>query len=247
MKLYWSLMPIVLGFIGCAPELSQVDTVSEPIVERIETVVKQQEIKTVSNPDNFTTVGKPTKTIEAPSGPRDIYDPAQDEEVLAAIEKLYADANVSFGEVSRLVGFESSPESTDAYVNIVRKSRQIHYLDTVRLGCPRAVDVPCQYYGSLHFKKPCPTHNFGSILDDCEQKNITSDFTDIGGPIVFLPKNNKRFKGENPTYHFTSYECTIDGIKNRIQAPLFIGDNSGYSLDETKRLLTTVECSSSAE
>jgi hypothetical protein len=36
-------------------------------------------------PADFSTKGKPTKTIETPWGPREIYDPAQDEEVRAYI------------------------------------------------------------------------------------------------------------------------------------------------------------------
>lgn len=44
-----------------------------------------------NSPDHteFTTEGKPTKTIETPWGPREIYDPTQDEEVRAAFKRIY--------------------------------------------------------------------------------------------------------------------------------------------------------------
>ena len=222
------------------------DAVSVPVA--VETA--QTEI-----PETFTTVGKPTKTIETPWGPREIYDPGQDQAVVKAIRSLYELSDTSFGEVARIVGFgnllrvgQSASDadtytSTDRYIKTIKTARRTHYYDMLRLGCRQAAEVPCQYFGSFYFIQKCPDSNFGSMhLTSCEQKNLTSDYTDIGGPIVFPPPNQSNLKGADPKYHYTAYTCVIDGIENEIQGPLLIGGVSGYDLEQTERLLTNVEC-----
>ena len=39
--------------------------------------------------ENFTTIGKPTQTVETPLGPKEIYDPVQDKDVRAAFKLGY--------------------------------------------------------------------------------------------------------------------------------------------------------------
>ena len=65
MRYYWGVLLIVLMLTACSPNAEQAD------------------------PENFTIQGKPTKTFETPWGPQEIYDPAQDEEVRKAFERLY--------------------------------------------------------------------------------------------------------------------------------------------------------------
>ena len=52
-------------------------------------------VKNTASVDSFTTVGKPTKTIETPWGAREVYDPAQDEEVRNIFQKYNQNADTS--------------------------------------------------------------------------------------------------------------------------------------------------------
>ena len=83
------LLPVTLGLIACGSELSQVDHESSlPTAKEIETAVKQVEIQSESNPNNFTTEGKPTKTIETPWGPREVYDSAHDPDIIRFFDEF---------------------------------------------------------------------------------------------------------------------------------------------------------------
>ena len=65
---------------------------------------------------DFTTEGKPTKTIETPWGPREVYDPTQDEEVVTAFKKIY-DSN-KFGQA--LHELADNEHSLNAQYKILR-------------------------------------------------------------------------------------------------------------------------------
>ena len=212
-------------------------------------------VKSTASVDSFTTVGKPTKVIETPWGAREVYDPAQDGEVLKAIHRLYSRGKTSIREVSRIAGFGDvvSFEKSSSHIGIrtgndidietVKTARRTHYFDVLRLGCKQAVEVPCQYFGSFYFKQQCPIHALGEPdLTSCEQDNWASDYTDIAGPAPIPPAPQNNLKDPYPSYHWTSFVCTIDGIENKIQGSSLIGGTSGYTLGQTERLLTTVEC-----
>lgn len=215
----------------------------------------------------FTTKGKETKFLETPWGMKEIYDPSKDEVVIDAIDSLYQKGGTSFGDIARLDGFGRSgfnllgenvaagiyggpnqptptkPTRTELQIETVKIARRAHYYDVLRSGCKRVTEVPCQYHGSLYFKRQCPNHDYGSAeLNICESENVTTDFSDISGPIIFAPPGHTNLKGPNPQYHVTAHQCDIDGIKNKIQGPLLIGNQSGYSLAETIRLLTNNVC-----
>lgn len=92
MRLYWGLFPLLLGLAACNPDLTQVDTASSKSTASKVTVsedttvsnetIDQSDASSSSNTNTprsseFTTDGKPTKTIETPWGTREVYDPSQ--------------------------------------------------------------------------------------------------------------------------------------------------------------------------
>lgn len=81
--------------------------------------------------DGFTTVGKPTKTIETPWGPREVYDPAQDEEVSLAFKRLYSKGN----EVA------DAKTSDDAILIYSARDKKIR--SYLRAGCSRVFSKEC--------------------------------------------------------------------------------------------------------
>ncbi len=81
--------------------------------------------------ETFTTEGKPTKTIETPWGPREIYDPAQDVAVMSSIEEIYESGAIAFGEVSRSYGYLETKESSNPAVERIRLARLAHYYDMI--------------------------------------------------------------------------------------------------------------------
>jgi len=228
---------IALGLNGMLMAGCAAKTTSEKSENALTSLEKSNHISS----EMFTTKGKPTKTINTPWGAKEIYDPMKDEDVKLAIKNLYLRQDTSFGEVSRSSKLITISEPED--IELIKTARKTHYFDVLRLGCRQPVEIPCQYYGTMYFKQTCPNLSFGSSqLNECELAKITTDYTDIGGPTVIPPNKRDHLKGENPVYNPTPYMCTIDGIKNTIPSPLYIGAVSGYSLEETTRLLTTVEC-----
>lgn len=71
-------------------------------------------VKSAVAVDSFTTVGKPTKTIETVRGPREIYDPLQDRAVFEAFERIY---KRSFAQTNNA---ETIQASEDDYIILNR-------------------------------------------------------------------------------------------------------------------------------
>ena len=168
--------------IACGSELSQVNNESSlPTAEVIETAVKQAEIQ------SFTTEGKPTKTIETPWGPREVYDPMQDSEVKQAfrqIMKIKQEANyfndwpedildrvqihthithinrnkVDLNLPAKFEAIErKSPEIRD-YLSIVLIAKTAQSLDYTRSNCEHINNLQCgKSVDWLSFEAKCET------------------------------------------------------------------------------------------
>jgi len=100
---------LALGLLGCAAQNvapsveSQTETLQTVKLSANKSGATNSESVDISNttaaefnPDSFKTEGKSTKVIETPSGPREIYDPLQDDEVRAAFKWLYEQNNSKF-------------------------------------------------------------------------------------------------------------------------------------------------------
>lgn len=201
--------------------------------------------KALSDTVSFTTQGKPTKTIETPWGPYEVYDPAQDEEVLAAIEEIYNQGDTTFGDLERngRYGYKNEfrvePQGT---AKLIRRVRRVQYYDLMRLGCSIPQAVPCEPRGITFLQAKCEDSIFGSYkLSKCEKENLRYNITDIGGPVL-APLKNPKMRWEGWLGGWPSNVCTIAGIESSIQIPTYIGDVSDYNIEETQKLLTTTEC-----
>jgi len=121
--------------------------------------------------ENFTTEGKPTKTVQTPWGDKQVYDPTQDTEVIAAFEYVK--------KMHLKDGPEESKATLSEYEKLFSKVRRTQYHDMIRLGCL----IP-QYDGCgggpnfIENKIPqlCPRPTFGkATLSDCESQNTKID------------------------------------------------------------------------
>jgi len=172
---------ISLGFFTVATSLFMsacaVDEIDQS--RAIEELSKTSPLKTDTTtidyeavPQNFAIESRPTKTLNTPWGEREVYDPAQDQEVLAAIEKIYKRGDVFFGDVHKVS--PRGPVKADSLysVRLVRHARRIQDLDMARAGCRVIQSVPCQAWTSIIIETPCPDPNFGSPnLSACESVN----------------------------------------------------------------------------
>ena len=120
-------------------------------------------VKSAASVDSFTTVGKPTKTIETPWGPREVYDPAQDEDVRAAFFNIYEDGRYIFGNFDQgtFVGLLPGVSPGQDYQTVFAARRTIIY-DFMRLGCLSPLRIP--------------THNRRESIDmTCQDRSMQGD------------------------------------------------------------------------
>ena len=126
-------------------------------------------------PETFTTVGKPTKTIETPLGPREVYNPAKDEVVRGAFERLYEDGTKVVARRNAGTKFnDESDESTVFY------ARDAYYKSIIAEGCNILLSADCS---TIYYFKPLikingqPLGNYEECLNskqgNCRWKNIT--------------------------------------------------------------------------
>ena len=203
--------------------------------------IAQSESSSEFDPESFTTEGKPTKTIETPWGPREVYDPAQDEEILKAIEDIYQRGDVFFGDVHRVPLDRPVKADKLKSVRLIRHARIIQSLDMSRAGCRIIYSVPCQAWTTTVFTASCPVPNFGHPdLSDCEKRNKIHRGV-FGGVVTVPPIVDSGF--DRRAYPADAYyTCRVGGIDGRIQTYNKVGVESGYNLEQTKTLLTVSEC-----
>ena len=105
----------------------------------------------IPDPDHFTTKGKPTKTIQTPNGPVEIYDPTQDPEVRAAFERIYTQNNSNYlygggGPLNRQMGgidIDQIPETIRADVEVLYKALEGRRQQYLSLSCHIVSESDC--------------------------------------------------------------------------------------------------------
>ena len=118
--------------------------------------------------ENFTTQGKPTKTVQTPWGDKQVYDPTQDPEIIEAFEYVK--------NIHQQYGPNAKYDELKRYDILFSQIRNIQYLDMGRLGCQK-IDRPTCGYSNIDFSKNqigsnCSNLAFGSpILNKCEREN----------------------------------------------------------------------------
>jgi len=163
--------------------LSQQSAAAEP-----QSITQSDQSSEQGDVPEFTTEGKPTKTIETPWGPREVYDPTQDVEIKSIFKKWYEENQYSAKEYK---------EHNQADYEIINTAREINRLDMKRLGC---LDVDTNDGESVavatkhgrnntfdYFKGSCGVdHNFGSLnLTQCEKSKQLHIKTKIKPGTIF--------------------------------------------------------------
>ena len=112
---------------------------------------------------DFTTEGKPTKTIETPWGPREVYDPTQDEAVIEAFKNVYIMGEQAISEdyLSELLPNDILYESVRDLLAARKKFRQ-QLISENTVGfqnqniCELFTDATCRTYKNVCFSGgPC--------------------------------------------------------------------------------------------
>ena len=116
----------------------------------------QAEVLKPTAAEEFTTKDKPTKTIETPWGPREVYDPTQDKKVMSSFLRLY---NIGDEIVEKQRG---STLSNDA--EIVYAAREKKFKSLLENGCAFITSNQCGSYWSLD----------DEILTSCLEKEQTN-------------------------------------------------------------------------
>ena len=203
--------------------------------------------------NTFSTSGKPTKLYNTPNGPVRVYDISQDAEVIQAIEDVYEKGDLTFGDVSFKAYnvdydtfFSPDIEVTTAAV-LLTKARQISYYDLYRSSCKIVERAPCgngdSGFNPRYFSE-CPTCNLGKPPDHNVERiafNYNRTVEKFLTPDEIKRGRYPTFSSEIPT---TAY---LDECRDFSEEPLlkyyYIGHKSGYSLEETTKLLLHHNCS----
>ncbi len=122
--------------------------------------------------ENFTTDGKPTKTVQTPWGDKQVYDPTQDAEVIAAYKYVE--------KVHKKLGTSNTNEQLKPYKQWFAKIRRTQLHDMARLGCRIPIYPGC---GEGVFENTISLNcniNLGqSELNNCESQNLIQSNFDL--------------------------------------------------------------------
>ena len=147
---------------------------------------------------DFTIEGKPTKTIETPWGPREVYDALQDEEL-----------RVIFDAYIRAVQTDAPDKQTDKLFAAVVSAELANNHDFSRIGCNRVLDNLCVVGRAKASYADCSAHfTMGSpVLSECEKSNQTFIYDPYpdGEGGVFLLNSCNTFSEKRPNIRDTEY------------------------------------------
>ncbi len=199
--------------------------------------------------------GKPIKTVETPWGPRELYDPSKDPEFIQAVSDIYAQGDVTYGDLSIHNSAHLHPH-LPGDVAFVRDAILTQRLDMARAGCK----------GSYHYSyKPepvevglarqCTDSQFGAPkLSYCEQENWRAIFSGTGLISLGIADADlhkyrisatafRSGRGQDgKTVIWTTYWNEGRDHTKPIYPMAYIGTQSDHTLDETIDLLTVSEC-----
>ena len=220
----------------------------------LEVIEKNISLITEQQANSFSTSGKPTKLYSTANGPIRVYDIAQDADVLQAIEEVYKKGDITFGDVSfkaydvdHHIFFSPNIEVTPAAM-LLTKARQISYYDLYRSSCKIVERAPCGDGKSgwgPRYVSDCPTCNLGKAPDHSVEQ-IRFNYNRV---VEKFLTNDEKARGRWPALQNGEAPTTayLDECRDISKQPLlkyyYIGERSGYSLQEAKELLLYHNCS----
>jgi len=136
--------------------------------------------------ENFTTEGKPTKTVQTPWGDKQVYDPVQDPEVIAAFNYVYQELPKQLKTLdgdSDVFGSEVEQNFTN-YAKRFELIRNIQDNDLLRVGCSHSINTySCDFEereAKTSIPRYCTQVSFGSAtLNECEKQNSSWIMKDV--------------------------------------------------------------------
>ena len=114
----------------------------------------------------FTTKGKPTKIIETPWGPREVYDPLQDPQINQIFQRWYAQNKYNYAE------YETIDPQGYALLN---HAGHIHEVDYLKLKCEmreRQFTFATSLFYLKKYTGDCPLEFGKKTISQCVQDNI---------------------------------------------------------------------------
>ena len=172
--------------------------------------------------ENFTTEGKPTKTVQTPWGDKQVYDPTQDTEVIAAFEYVYKELpNAPEGQQEQFYKYQ------DFFSEIAKT--QLY--DLARIGCKKPLHpeyTELEFSTRIHYT--CQDINYRSpTLNICETENInqTGQLKSIIAALKLVGKDNagndvwqRNFEGLGLKRHYSTKAEAFD-MYFKAECPVF--------------------------
>ncbi len=168
---------------GCSTKASA-DAAAEPQAAKVEQADSQvTKVKQTDSgfPVEFTTEGKPTKTIETPFGDHELYDFYRDPQIVEYYNNFF--------EADTAHQSNTSKDMITLNELIVRPAFNTSLLDYYRIGCIKVVDSYCSFHAA-YLDPVCDIQKtLGTPeLSECEQANITKFGHGMGGTAVYRGK-----------------------------------------------------------
>jgi len=263
---------VVAMTLGCAAAEgpSSIDIVSETSKTVVETPsVVAAKTTSLDSELDFTTEGKPTKTIETPWGPREVYDIKKDPNVKRALELAYAPGNITFGDVTQGNNLNITEFNSPKYpeTRYLRQAHTASLYDQKRLGCRHVKRLPCSNQPIGYFETPTSLENLGQPSLSLNEIKLLKGATALGRMGVHWITQENMHKGRWDKLYSEARLVKIDGKTQTVVGATgigectpadqlsrdgqyllesdkyFIGKDSNFTFNETLDIITTLSCS----
>jgi len=131
----------------------------------------------------FTTRGKPTKILETPWGPREVYDPLQDPQINQIFQRWYAQNKYNYADYETI-----DPQG----YSLLNHAAHIHEADYLKLKCEmreRQFTFATSLYYLKKYTGNCPLEFGKKTLSQCVQDNLED--RQLGRASAFVERGIK--------------------------------------------------------
>lgn len=227
-------MGLALGFLGCAAQDVSPNIESE--AETGQTVKLSANESGATNSasegfasilENFTTDGKPIKIIETPWGPREVYDPLQDEEIRSILRDWYSENKRTYAD------YRDENSLQFQIIEQAAREQELGYLKNKCEMRERGFTFAESHYYKKKYIGDCDQEAKGDGVLSCVEVNLVD--REIGRPEWMVTKRIK--------YHphwgvDESLKKEIGMLKNNF----IFGPQSYDSIDEQIGVFFKMQC-----
>lgn len=140
----------------------------------------------------FTAVGKPTKTVNSPWGPLEVYDIRKDIYVKRAIKQAYDQTGVQFHEIMDMDVRPPHPLTKYPARLYLIEANMVSYRDLARLGCTSIIRPVCRGAPYPILEKPSGVEYLGQPWATKEE-NSKYPYKAIHSLLTPPPSNNYHY------------------------------------------------------